>query len=59
MRPLLFWLLFLLNSQLMAAEAARQIEPAYQPAKVVYDFYLDKPDKMSTPFIGCEHSINH
>ena len=50
MNPLLFLLLLIMNTPAIAAEGAQHSEPAYQPAKVVYDFYLDNPDKMSTAF---------
>lgn len=50
MQHLLPPLLLLFASHLYAAESARYTEPAYQPARVVYDFYLDDPAKMSAAF---------
>ncbi len=50
MKSLVLTLLFLWGGQAVAAESAQYIEPPYQEAKVVYDFYLDNPAKMSTAF---------
>jgi intracellular sulfur oxidation DsrE/DsrF family protein len=50
MKLLLFTLFVLVGSQASAADSARYVEPPYQEARVVYDFYLDDPAKMSTAF---------
>lgn len=50
MKSLLLSVLLLWTGQLVAAESARYIEPDYQAPKVVYDFYLDHPEKMAAAF---------
>ncbi len=37
---------------------ARVVEPAYQPPKVVYEFYLDDPAKMGTALYWVRSLIN-
>ena len=50
MKSILPTLIFLFFAQEVAAESAKYVEPPYQEAKVVYDFYLDTPAKMSSAF---------
>lgn len=56
---LLRMLLCLLPSlTIQAQEGARLVYPAYQPPKVVYEFYLDDPRKMSSALYWIRALIN-
>jgi intracellular sulfur oxidation DsrE/DsrF family protein len=50
MKHLLPSLLLLFTIHAFAAQSATDTAPPYQPARVVYDFYLDNPAKMSSAF---------
>ncbi|MEN8167523.1 MAG: DsrE family protein [Pseudomonadota bacterium] len=47
-----------MSSTGLAEEKARYVEPAYQPPKVVYEFYLDDPAKMSSALYWVRALIN-
>lgn len=52
-------LLCLLPSlSIQAEEVARVVFPEYQPPKVVYEFYLDDPNKMSSALFWLRALIN-
>jgi uncharacterized protein len=40
------------------SEGARRVEPDYQPPKVVYEFYLDDPAKLSSALYWIRSLIN-
>lgn len=58
MKTIIFSVLFLHSVLLMAADSARYIEPPYKEPKVVYDFYLDNPEKMGTALYWIRSLIN-
>jgi intracellular sulfur oxidation DsrE/DsrF family protein len=55
---LLFSLLIFLLSAQADEERARLVETPYEPPKVVYDFYLDDPAKMSAALFWIRSLIN-
>ncbi|EGV50181.1 hypothetical protein Rifp1Sym_dw00120 [endosymbiont of Riftia pachyptila (vent Ph05)] len=42
----------------LTAEAGQEVEPAYEPPKAVYDFYLDDPAKMGSALYWIRSLIN-
>ena len=57
MRHVFFILLFCYTS-LSAAEGARYVTPPYEEPKVVYDFYLDDPQKIHAALFWIRSLIN-
>ncbi|MEN8177547.1 MAG: DsrE family protein [Pseudomonadota bacterium] len=53
-----FILLLAFSIPSWAEEKARYVEPPYQPPKVVYEFYLDDPAKMSSALYWVRALIN-
>lgn len=58
MRSLLAGLCLLAAPLLHAAEGARYVTPDYQPPRVVYEFYLDHPEKMGAALYWLRALIN-
>jgi len=58
MKTGLFILLLFVGLFSQADEKARYVEPAYQLPKVVYEFYLDDPAKMSSALYWVRALIN-
>ena len=58
MKTILFAVLFLYSGLIAAEESARYIEPPYEEPRVVYDFYLDNPEKMGSALYWIRSLIN-
>lgn len=58
MKTILIALITLYAGLTMAEESARYIEPPYEEPKVVYDFYLDDPEKINSALYWIRSLIN-